>query len=115
MRKDYYVPDKYVLIPHNVNKNETHHKISQQNNMQGDLKEENKCPYCPGTKQIFNQLMLSFVIKDGILQRLYDYRAIERDDWTIRVFECKNPIVTTNPNHEYSDKPFYRKPLLDMI
>lgn len=110
MRKDYYVPDKYVLIPHNVNKNETHHKISQQNNMQSNLKEENKCPYCPGTKQISDQLMLSFVIKDGILQRLYDTQADERDDWTIRVFECKNPIVTTNPNHEYSDKPFYREP-----
>ena len=110
MRKDYYVPDKYVLIPNNVNKNETIPKIIQQNVKQDNSKGENKCPYCPGTEQISDQLKLSFVFKDGILQRLYDTQADESDNWSIRIFECKNPIVTTNPNHEYSDKPFYREP-----
>jgi UDPglucose--hexose-1-phosphate uridylyltransferase len=110
MRKDNYVPDKYVLIPNNVNKNETFSKTIQKNNKQDNIKEENKCPYCPGTEQISDQLKLSFVFKDGILQRLYDTQADESDNWSIRVFECKNPIVTTNPNHEYSDKPFYREP-----
>src|SRR5215210_2344651 len=109
MRKDYYIQDKFVLIP-NANKNEDFRNIDNQINMADNLKDENKCPYCPGNRQFSEQLVLSFVVKDGILQRLYDSQEGNNENWTIRVFECKNPIVTTTPNHEYSDKPFYREP-----
>ncbi len=114
MRKDYYVQDKFVLIPNNVNKNDIFIKNIPQNKIPDNLKEEDKCPYCPGNKHFSNHLILSFVVKDGMLQRLYDSQddedRIEDENWTIRVFECKNPIVTTSPNHEYSDKPYYREP-----
>ena len=110
MRKDCYVQDKFVLIPNNINKNETLINIIHQNKKPDSIKDEKNCPYCPGKKQISDELILSFVFKDGILQRLYDSQDSVNENWTIRVFECRNPIVTTTPNHEYSDKPYYREP-----
>ena len=86
-------------------------EINQQNKKSDKQNDENNCPYCPGSKQISDQLILSFVFKDGILQRLYDSQdECMNENWTIRIFECKNPIVSTNSNHEYSDKPYYREP-----
>jgi UDPglucose--hexose-1-phosphate uridylyltransferase len=110
MRKDCYIQDKFVLIPNHVNKNKDLLEIIQQKNKPENLKDDDNCPYCPGNKQISDQLILSFVFKDGILQRLYDSQDAENENWTIRVFECKNPIVSTTPTHEYSDKPYYREP-----
>jgi UDPglucose--hexose-1-phosphate uridylyltransferase len=110
MRKDCYIQDKLVLIPNNVDKNEVLLEILQQNKKIDDTNDKKNCPYCPGNKQHSDQLVLSFVFKDGILQRLYDSQDGVNENWTIRIFECKNPIVTTNPNHEYSDKPYYREP-----
>ncbi|MER5174993.1 MAG: galactose-1-phosphate uridylyltransferase [Candidatus Nitrosocosmicus sp.] len=109
MRKDCHVQDKFVLIPNNVKENETLTNLIQQNNKPDNIQEEN-CPYCPGNKYISDHLILSFVFKDGILQRLYDSQDVVNENWTIRVFECKNPIVTITPNHEYSDKPYYKEP-----
>jgi UDPglucose--hexose-1-phosphate uridylyltransferase len=110
IRKDCYVQDKFVLIPNHVNKNDVLLEIIQQNSEPKNLKDQNNCPYCPGNKQISDQLVLSFVFKDGILQRLYDSQDSVDENWTIRVFECKNPVVSTTPAHEYSDKPYYREP-----
>ena len=110
MRKDCYIQDKLVLIPNNVIKMKSFLKFFNKIRNIDNINDKNNCPYCPGNKQISDQLVLSFVFKDGILQRLYDSQDGENENWTIRVFECKNPIVTTSPNHEYSDKPYYREP-----
>jgi UDPglucose--hexose-1-phosphate uridylyltransferase len=108
IRKDGYINDKFVLIPTVENKNDNlFKKINNKSDKQND---ENNCSYCSRNGKISDQLILSFVFKDGILQRLYnsDDRMVE--NWTIRVYECKNPIVSTNSNHEYSDKPYYKEP-----
>ncbi len=110
MRKDYYVQDKFVLIPNNANTNIDFQNVINQSVPADNSIEEIKCPYCPGNQQCSDRLVLSFVVKDGMLQRLYDSQEDGNENWAIRVFECKNPIVTTTPNHEYSDKPFYREP-----
>lgn len=68
------------------------------------------CPYCPCSRDKCDNLVLSFVVKEGILQRLYDSTEEENENWTIRVFECQDPIVTSISNHQYSDRPFYREP-----
>jgi UDPglucose--hexose-1-phosphate uridylyltransferase len=107
LRKDYYIQDKFVLIPNNPNtgitKNFYHSSTLNEN------KNEKPCPYCPGNSKNSDQLILSFVVKNGMLQRLYDSEDMD-EDWSIRVYECKNPVVSTNPNHEYSERPFYREP-----
>jgi len=110
IRKDYYVQDKFVLIPNNANTNEDLQNIINQSVLPYSSKDKNECPYCPGNKHLSDQLVLSFVVKDGMLQRMYDSQEDEHENWAIRVFECKNPLVTTTPTHEYSDKPFYREP-----
>ena len=110
IRKDYYVQDKSVLIPHNENTYDDFQNLINQSALHTELTDKNECPYCPGNRYLPDQLILSFVVKDGILQRLYDSQEDDDENWAIRVFECKNPIVTTTPNHEYSDKPFYREP-----
>ena len=58
MRKDYYVQDKFVLIPYNANTNENFQNIINQSIFPYDLKDENKCPYFPGNKQFSDQLVL---------------------------------------------------------
>ncbi len=108
IRKDGYINDKFVLIPSLENQNDN---IFKNNNKKpGRQTDENNCSYCIRNGKISDQLILSFVFKDGILQRLYDSEDRIDENWTIRVYECKNPIVSTNPNHEYSDKPYYREP-----
>lgn len=118
LRKDYYVQDKFVLIP-NCNGNlRSVKQILQKNNLENDdnIKKElvekanTLCPYCPENSKNADNLVLSFVVKDGMLKRLYDTNEEENENWSIRVYECKNPIVTTSPGREYSDKPFYREP-----
>ena len=110
MRKDCYIQDKFVLIPNHVNKNEDLLEIIQQKNKPENLEDDVIGPIVLETNKFLIQLILSFVFKDGILQRLYDSQDAVNENWTIRVFECKNPIVSTTPTHEYSDKPYYREP-----
>ncbi len=109
LRKDYYVQDKFVLIPNNAYNTENMIKNTLSKNDLSDLKAEQECLYCPNNTRNSDNLILSFVVKDGILQRLYDSDD-ENKNWAIRIYERKNPIVTSNSNHQYSDKPFYREP-----
>ncbi|HEU5119496.1 MAG TPA: galactose-1-phosphate uridylyltransferase, partial [Candidatus Nitrosocosmicus sp.] len=110
LRKDYYVPDKYVLIPNNFNQLNKIPEVIYDEPQSIHEKDSHECPYCPSAVEKCDNLVLSFVVKEGILQRLYDTTAEENENWTIRVFECKNPIVTSVSNHQYSDRPFYREP-----
>ena len=68
------------------------------------------CPYCTGSTGDCDNLVLSFVVEEGILQRLYDTTDDENVNWSIRVFECTNPLVTAHSNQQYSDRPIHRKP-----
>lgn len=110
IRKDCYINDKFVLIPNIVNGSKNVDRIFGINNFSDRTNDKHNCPYCIGKEPSSEQLILSFVYKDGILQRLYDSEDRLNENWSIRVFQCKNPIVTTNPNHEYSDRPYYREP-----
>src|SRR5690348_9224636 len=107
LRKDYYVPDKYVLIPNNIDHLEKFPKMIHKDQQSDIISDSIICPYCPQTSQVCDNLVLSFVVKEGILQRLYDTTEDENENWTIRVFECKHPIVSSTSNHQYSDRPFY--------
>ena len=110
LRKDYYVPDKYVIIPNNFDQLDRFSEIIHNQQQTSHNMEPENCPYCPCSVEKCNNLVLSFVVKEGILQRLYDTTEEENENWTIRVFECKDPIVTSTSNHQYSDRPFYREP-----
>ncbi|MDQ2685764.1 MAG: galactose-1-phosphate uridylyltransferase [Thermoproteota archaeon] len=111
LRKDYYVPDKYVLIPNNFDQlNKFSEMIYNEQQFDDSTSDAQDCPYCPCSRDKCDNLVLSFVVKEGILQRLYDSTEEENENWTIRVFECQDPIVTSISNHQYSDRPFYREP-----
>ena len=69
-----------------------------------------KCPYCPGNESMTNLSLLSLVAKDGMLQRLQDGDDFIVDDWSVRVFESKEPIVSTSTKNTYSDRPLYSEP-----
>ena len=69
-----------------------------------------KCPYCPGNESMTNLSLLSLVAKDGMLQRLQDGEDFIVDDWCVRVFESKEPIVSTYTKNTYSDRPLYSEP-----
>lgn len=69
-----------------------------------------KSPFAPGNESMTNPSVLSLVAKDGMLQRLQDGEDEYVEDWSIRVFESKNPIVSTGAENSYSDRPFYSEP-----
>ena len=69
-----------------------------------------KCPYCPGNESMTNPSLLSLVAKDGMLQRLQDSDDSFVDDWSVRVFESTNPVVSVSAKNTYSDRPLYSEP-----
>ena len=93
MRKDYVI-ERSVIVSSNKQKNV-------------DLK---KCPYCPGNESMTNPSMLSLVSKDGMLQRLQDSEDYFVKNWSVRVFESTNPVVSTSAENTYSDRPLYSEP-----
>jgi len=93
MRKD-YVLERFVIVSPNNVKN-------------ADSK---KCTFCPGNESMTNPSLLSLVAKDGMLQRLQDAEDYFVKNWSVRVFESKNPAVTISSENSYSEKPLYSEP-----
>lgn len=69
-----------------------------------------KSPYVPGNESKTNPSILSLVAKDGMLQRLQDSDDEYVKNWSIRVIESDNPIVSINCDNTYSDGPHYSEP-----
>ena len=57
-----------------------------------------------------NPSVLSLVAKEGMLQRLQDTEDEYVKNWSIRVFETKNPAVSINSENSYSERPHYSEP-----
>ena len=74
------------------------------------INDPKKSPYAPGNESMTNPSVLSLVAKDGMLQRLQDSEDEYVEDWSIRVFESKNPIVSIESENSYSDRPHYSEP-----
>ena len=101
LRKD-YVLDRFVLVPNSST-------LEGENDMVAKDDHE-KCPYCPGNESLTPPALLALVVKEGMLQRLSDSEDSVIDDWSVRVFESRNPVVTTTAGASYSDKPLYSEP-----
>ena len=69
-----------------------------------------KSPLAPGNESMTNLSVLSLVEKDGMLQRMQDNEDEFVKNWSIRVFESKNPIVTIDAGNDYSDGPCPKDP-----
>ena len=93
MRKD-YVSERFMIV-------------SKKN---GKVTDSKKNPFSPGNESMTNPSVLSLVEKDGMLQRLQDSEDDYVEGWSIRVFESKSPIVSTETENSYSEKPFYSEP-----
>ena len=93
MRKD-YVSERFMIVSKTDSK-----KLDSKKN-----------PFAPGNESMTKPSVLSLVEKDGMLQRLQDSEDDYVEGWSIRVFESKNPIVSTEAENSYSDKPFYSEP-----
>ena len=93
MRKDYLI-ERSVIVSTKERKNTS----------------SKKCPFCPGNEPMTNPSMLALVAKDGMLQRLQDSDDFFVKNWCVRVFESKNPAVSTSPENSYSDLPLYSEP-----
>ena len=93
MRKDYVLERNVIVHPTKQKKTDP-----------------KKCPYCPGNESMTNPSLLSLVAKDGMLQRLQDSEDFFVTDWSVRVFESKEPAVSTSTPNTYSDRPLYSEP-----
>ena len=85
MRKD-YVLARAVIVHPSPKKNTS----------------DKKCPYCPGNESMTKPSLLSLVAKDGMLQRLQDSEDFFVDNWSVRVFESKEPAVSTSAQNTYT-------------
>jgi len=93
MRKD-YVSERFMIVSKKGDK----------------VIDPKKSPYAPGNEEMTNPSVLSLVAREGMLQRLQDNDGDYVKNWSIRVFESKNPIVSVDADNSYSDKPFYSEP-----
>jgi UDPglucose--hexose-1-phosphate uridylyltransferase len=93
MRKD-YVSERFMIVTKKEDK----------------VTDPKKSPYAPGNEAMTNPSVLSLVAKDGMLQRLQDSEDEYVTDWSIRVFESKNPAVSIEAENTYSDRPHYSEP-----
>ncbi len=93
MRKD-YVSERFMIVTKKDDK----------------VTDPKKSPYAPGNEAMTNPSVLSLVAKDGMLQRLQDSEDEYVTDWSIRVFESKNPAVSIEAENTYSDRPHYSEP-----
>ena len=48
--------------------------------------------------------ILALVVQDGMLQRLSDSEDSTIEDWSVRVFQSKNPVVATGTATSYSER-----------
>jgi len=74
------------------------------------IEDAKRSPYAPGNESMTSPSVLSLVAKDGMLQRLQDGEGECIKDWSIRVFESKTPVVSTEAENTYSDRPHYSEP-----
>ena len=93
MRKDYIIEREVIVHP------STKKKINAK-----------KCPYCPGNESMTNPSLLSLVARDGMLQRLQDSDDFFVKNWSVRVFESKEPVVSIETKNTYTDRPLYTEP-----
>ena len=93
MRKD-YVSERFMIVTKKEDK----------------VTDPKKSPFAPGNESKTNPSVLSLVAKDGMLQRLQDSEDEYVKDWSIRVFESKNPAVSIESENTYSDRPHYSEP-----
>ena len=98
LRKD-YVLDRFVVLP----------EVSRDTS-NGNTTEESTCPYCPGNEFMTEPALLALVVKEGMLQRLSDSEDSTIEEWSVRVFQSKNPVVVIGSAPSYSDKPLYSEP-----
>lgn len=75
-----------------------------------DAVDPENSPYAPGNESMTSPSVLSLVARDGMLQRLQDSEDEHVEDWSIRVFESKDPVVSTGAENSYSERPFYSEP-----
>ena len=66
--------------------------------------------YAPGNEEQTNPSVLSLIVKDGILQRWRDLDEHIVKNWSIRVFESKNPLVDISQNDVCGKAPFESRP-----
>jgi len=93
MRKD-YVSERFMIVLKNEEK----------------TKNSKKSSFAPGNESMTNPSVLSLVAKEGMLQRLQDTEDEYVKNWSIRVFETKNPAVSINSENSYSERPHYSEP-----
>lgn len=110
LRKD-YVLDKFVLVPSSSSSSTSQPAAdAEAGEKQPAATVGGKCPYCPGNESMTPPALLALVVKDGMLQRLSDSEDSVVDDWSVRVFDSKSPVVSTSAAASYSDKPLYSEP-----
>lgn len=68
------------------------------------------CLYCPGNESKTPPADTALLQKEGALIKLSDEENEPVKDWVVRTFPSNPPVVNTNPEATYSERPLYSEP-----
>ncbi|MEM1524545.1 MAG: DUF4921 family protein [Nitrososphaerales archaeon] len=102
LRKDYFL-DRFTII--------STERANRPFEFQSPpVKEEEKCPFCPGNESQTPPAELVLVLREGSLIKLSDLEGEPIRDWCVRVFPNQYPAVSVSSAEVYGNDPLYSEP-----
>jgi len=106
IRKD-YLTSRIVIVPKSSKKS---FEVIEPKKEKKGPKIITECEYCAGNEEKTPSAIIALVQREGSLIKQSDEEGAPIKDWVVRVFECKEPVVTTSPTQAYGDRPLYSEP-----
>lgn len=107
LRRDYFT-NKIVLTS---SKNDKKIKINEDNKKSiSENKIDSNCNLCPGNEKKNSPADLVLVQTEGILMKMSDEDDDPVQNWVVRIFPSEYPVVKSNPELTFSEKPLYSEP-----
>src|SRR3989304_1628674 len=106
IRKD-YLTSRIVIVPKSSKKS---FEVIEPKKEKKGPKIITECEYCAGNEEKTPSAIIALVQREGSLIKQSDEEGPPKKDGVVRVFECKEPVVTTSPTQAYGDRPLYSEP-----
>lgn len=107
LRRDYFT-NKVVLTS---SKNDKKLKLKKQKEQpKSKIKKDINCNLCPGNEKNNSPADLVLVQSEGMLMKMSDEDDEPVQNWVVRIFPSEYPVVKSNPELSFSEKPLYSEP-----
>lgn len=107
IRKDYFTNKVTLVSSEKITSFDLDEKESN-NNL--NIKHDPKCILCPGNEKKTLPADLVLVQNEGMLMKMNDEEDEPVQNWVVRIFPSKYPVVKSEPELSFSEKPLYSEP-----